>query len=296
MEQALSIFFRRKLSNSYFTRRLFQLRVLKQSLFRIYQTVRFFFLENKPIDLKLKDNTTINCHSRIEAFHLCMYYLVANKLGIYSSKELIAIHNLSNTLNTDLEKVFSEDEISRSATGASPYFSITLLALYALIRYLQPDVIVQTGVASGVSSSLMLLALKINNKGKLIDIDLPNRKKEGYVYSDGTVDAVYTPNKLDPGWLIPNDLRGRWNLLLGSSSEILPKIERCDIFFHDSEHSYRNMTFEFEWAYSKLSGIGLLASDDINWNDSWKDFHIKHADLLPLMDRLDLGISLKKAV
>lgn len=296
MENALNVFFRRKLSSRYITRRLFQLSVLKLSLFRKHQALKFFFQENKPIDIKLKDNTFISCHSRIEAFHLCMYYFVANKLGIYSSKELIAIHNLSNTLNTDLERVFSKDEIFRSATGASPYFTITLLALYALIRYLKPDVIVQTGVASGVSSSLVLLALKLNDKGKLVDIDLPNRKKEGYVYGDGTIDAVYTPNELDPGWLIPNDLRGRWNLKLGPSREVLPKIEKCNIFFHDSEHSYENMTFEFEWAYSKLSGPGLLASDDINANDSWKDFHIKHTDLLPLMGHLELGISLKNAV
>ena len=209
---------------------------------------------------------------------------------------MIGINTLSDMLGNEMGKVFSEDEISKYATGASANFSTTLLALYAVIRYTKLDVVVQADAASGVSSSLILLALKINNKGKLVDIDLPNRKKEGYVYSDGTIDSVYTPADKEPGWLIHKYLRERWNLLLGSSNEILPKVDKCDIFYHDSEHSYENMTFEYEWAHSKLPMYGILASDDIDWNNAWKDFHYKHNDMPPLLGHLDLGISQKNAV
>jgi hypothetical protein len=195
-----------------------------------------------------------------------------------------------------MEKVFTEDEISRSATGASAVFSTTLMALYTLIRNVKPDTVVQTGVASGVSSSLILLALKTNKMGKLIDIDIPNREKDGYKYGDGTVDPVYTPENREPGWLIPDELRERWELHLGESKKILPSVDKCDIFYHDSEHSYENMMFEYNWAYSKLKNFGILASDDIGWNSAWKDFHNKHKDLLPLLGHLDFGISQKKAV
>ena len=43
--------------------------------------------------------------------------------------------------------------------------------LYFLVKFSQPDVIVETGVANGFSSSYILLALDSLNKGKLSSID-----------------------------------------------------------------------------------------------------------------------------
>ena len=60
-------------------------------------------------------------------------------------------------------------------------FSLSFLAifraeattLYALCRKLKPDVVVETGVASGVSSSYILCALHENEHGQLYSIDVP---------------------------------------------------------------------------------------------------------------------------
>lgn len=43
------------------------------------------------------------------------------------------------------------------------------------------------------------------------------------------------------------------------------------LFFHDSDHSYENMFFEFQWAWDHL-GADVLISDDIDGNDAFFDF------------------------
>jgi hypothetical protein len=43
------------------------------------------------------------------------------------------------------------------------------------------------------------------------------------------------------------------------------------IFFHDSDHSYENMFFEFQWAWNNLLAE-VIISDDIDGNDAFFDF------------------------
>jgi hypothetical protein len=130
-----------------------------------------------------------------------------------------------------------------------------------------------------------LKALELNGHGRLISVDLPNRDPSGYVYQDGTIDTVYTPHELQPGWIVPQELKeGKWILLLGRTRDVLPTLSvKVDFFFHDSEHSYENMMFEYEWAYSNLSENGVIASDDIEWNNAFRDFKNRHKDLKPIV-------------
>jgi len=77
--------------------------------------------------------------------------------------------------------------------------------------------------------------------------------------------------------VVPERLRQRHTLLSGKSSVHLPpllaKLDSVDMFFHDSDHSYENMMWEFETAWPKV-GVngGLLISDDILANRSFDDF------------------------
>ena len=131
--------------------------------------------------------------------------------------------------------------------------------LYIICRLLKPKVVVETGVASGISSKYILYALHKNGQGNLYSIDFPTPTDE-----------------LPVGWLVPNGLRNRWHLILGKSSEKLPvllnEIPKVDVFLHDSDHSYRNMMFEFRTVWPYIRKGGLLASDDINMNNSFFDF------------------------
>jgi len=132
------------------------------------------------------------------------------------------------------------------------------MILYTICRRKKPDIVVETGVASGVSSSHILCALEQNKHGQLYSIDLPSWQRN------------------QSGWMIPSYLRNRWYLIQGKSSEkleqVFKKAGQIDIFLHDSEHSYQNMLWEFQIAWTYLKSGGLLLSHNIDTNDAFSDF------------------------
>jgi predicted O-methyltransferase YrrM len=142
--------------------------------------------------------------------------------------------------------------------------------LYAIVRAAKPLVVVETGVASGLSSVHILRALDRNGFGTLHSLDLPN-VQEGSVLPDGRMS----------GWIVPESLHDRWKLQLGDTWVLLPELlqslDRLDLFLHDSDHSYEAMLFEFEQAYPKLEPGGLLLSDDTHLHAAWDDFCAKHS-------------------
>jgi len=137
--------------------------------------------------------------------------------------------------------------------------------LYVIIRALSPEVVVETGVCHGMSSTAILGALNRNGHGELFSIDAPNLDPL----------AMLPPGK-EPGWIIPERLKSQWRLHIGLSKEILPRLLEelppIDVFLHDSEHSYENMIFEFRAAFSHLKPGGVLLSDDTTWNSAFSDF------------------------
>jgi predicted O-methyltransferase YrrM len=152
------------------------------------------------------------------------------------------------------------------------------LRLYRLLRDLKPSVAVETGVCNGVSTAFLLLALEDNGEGELHSIDLPEVAGKDYAegtFWDGKGGAVIPPGK-EPGWMVPPQLRPRWNLVLGRSQEVLPllldRVGGIDFFMHDSEHSYECMSFEFRTAWDALREGGVLVADDVNVNAAWDEF------------------------
>ena len=131
---------------------------------------------------------------------------------------------------------------------------------------MKPEIVIETGVFHGFRSLSWLLAMEENNKGHLYSIDLPSPK----LLSSGK----------EPGWVVPEHLRKRWDLCFGTSSELLPglleEVKRVDIFLHDSEHSYENMYWEYNTAWEYIRKSGLLLSHDISQNSAFRDF-AKHA-------------------
>jgi predicted O-methyltransferase YrrM len=132
--------------------------------------------------------------------------------------------------------------------------------LYYLTRITAPDIVVETGVNAGLSSTFLLEAMKDNNKGHLFSLDLPPVPgKYGRSYPE-------TFGK-SSGWIVPQELRRNWTLEVGSSREKLPnmlgRLEHIDLFFHDSLHTYKNQMFEYVTAWRFLGPCSLLVSDDI---------------------------------
>jgi predicted O-methyltransferase YrrM len=142
--------------------------------------------------------------------------------------------------------------------------------LYTVVRTLRPQVAVETGVANGFSTAFLLQALDANGEGRLHSIDLP--REVGRAYEPGTFyegeGRAGIPPGSEPGWLVPEQLRKRWTLILGRSQEELPplldRLGTIDFFMHDSEHSFDCMWFEFNAAWPRLREGGVLVSDDVN--------------------------------
>ena len=140
--------------------------------------------------------------------------------------------------------------------------------LYVVMRVIKPKIIVETGVASGASTSFLLKALEKNNSGHLHSIDIPA--------IPGNDTMVRLPPGKKPGWLVSDKLRTRWTYHEGKSSDILKplldELKQIDVFIHDSEHTYENMKFEYNTAWPYVRSGGLLASDDIKWNPAFLEF------------------------
>jgi predicted O-methyltransferase YrrM len=153
------------------------------------------------------------------------------------------------------------------------------LFLYWLVRRLKPKIIVQCGVCNGLSSAFIMLALAKNGpEGRLYAIDLPplfNSKNPGWTIPGKTYGIVIPEGKTS-GWIVPEAYRKRFEVENGDSKVLLPQlIDRLpviDMFFHDSDHNYNHMIFEFREAKRKLAPGGLLLADDISWNASIWDF------------------------
>jgi predicted O-methyltransferase YrrM len=158
------------------------------------------------------------------------------------------------------------------------------LFLYWLVRRLKPKTIVQCGVCNGLSSAFMVLALVKNGPdGKLHLIDIPpvfNPKDPAWIVAGKTYGMVIPEGKTS-GWMVPEAYRKRFDVHNGDAKLLLPKLvdslPTIDMFYHDSDHTYNHMLFEFREAKRKLVPGGLIVADDISWNASLWDFADEHA-------------------
>jgi len=165
--------------------------------------------------------------------------------------------------------------------------------LYGLVRVLRPQVIVETGSASGVSSLAMSLAQKANGGGLLVAIDLPQP-----VFTGAANDPQRHPVSFGKasGWLMtdyPADLNYR--IILGDAMLELPKVLKeygdVGLFFHDSLHTYDHQLFEYEaaWPYT-----GAIASDDVWANHAFRDFVQRHHAIAVEGRRMGIALRLKR--
>lgn len=139
--------------------------------------------------------------------------------------------------------------------------------LYALVRYLRPRHIVETGVSSGVSSAHFLLGIRRNRSGRLHSIDRPLEQRSARW--DAHDSPVAVPPGRTSGWAVPPDLRRRWDLRVGPSERLLPQLvaelPTVDLFLHDSHHTPQHLTFELETVRPKLRPGSVVLADNTAW-------------------------------
>lgn len=169
-----------------------------------------------------------------------------------------------NKINAALQKA-KRDFPDPRLGGAMIGYPASLL--YALVRIVKPSLIIETGVGPGGSSSIILLALHANKKGRLISIDLPGADAQIYP-KIGKLFNIYVPPGYEVGWLVPPWMRDRWDLRLGDSKELLPRVldevDVVDMFLHDSLHTDEHVSFELSTVFPHLLHGGLLMADDVN--------------------------------
>jgi len=132
--------------------------------------------------------------------------------------------------------------------------------IYVIVRALKPKIFVETGVQNGISTYFILSALECNDYGTLHSIDIRETLQDGKRI----------------GWLVPDELKLRWDFSVGNSKEVVPKmlseLKTVDIFMHDSLHTFEHMSFEFRTAWEYLHEGGVLITDDIDQNRAFDDF------------------------
>lgn len=199
------------------------------------------------------------------------------------------LSNLADTLKTDtqsLQTYFKEfnSEVKphvddcRKEFESKPFviggIEIEAPVLYAALRVLRPESVVEVGVANGVSSYYILAALHANdNDGTLTSIDLPKYEEDHSGEWDADAGA-WIPTGRDIGWIVPDAYRPRWNVEIGNMSDLLPHEVAdgdVDAFVYDGPKRYSERKRAFDRVSNSTDGC-LYFCDDIAWNPSFERF------------------------
>ena len=128
--------------------------------------------------------------------------------------------------------------------------------VYVACRRERPTVVLETGVADGITSLTILTALEANGRGTLHSIDVRG----------------------DVGQLLSVRERSRWTLHVlqgdrrGALRRALSRVPRGQLFFHDSNHSYHWQMSELKAASAWLLPGGLVLADDVDASRAYGDW------------------------
>jgi Methyltransferase domain len=139
-------------------------------------------------------------------------------------------------------------------------------AVWCVALHTRPEVVIETGVAHGVTSRIVLEALERNDLGHLWSIDLP-------FPFDRRLHA-------ETGVAVTDACRPRWSYVEGSSKQRLPPliadVGHVEMFIHDSLHTAKNTLFEIERAASAMPVGGVMVVDDIGSHEGFAVFAKRH--------------------
>ncbi len=151
------------------------------------------------------------------------------------------------------------DEARRGGTANMAGDSALGLLAYWTVRAARPQTVVETGVATGVTSAHVLAAIRDNGHGALRSIDLP------------PMDMI---TKRTVGAAIPESWKGNWDYRWGAAKRLLPTALQATppmVFLHDSDHSYSHMTWELRTAWQALSPGAAILCDDTDFHSAFRD-------------------------
>jgi hypothetical protein len=146
-------------------------------------------------------------------------------------------------------------------------------AIWCAVRHSRPEVVMETGVAHGVSSRVVLEALALNDRGHLWSIDIAN--------------PINLQVHGQTGVAITESCRPRWTYVEGESRQRMPslvtEVGKVDLFIHDSLHTFKNTLFEMEQAASVMPPGGVMLIDDIRSHDGFATFARRHPEFKTIL-------------
>ena len=149
--------------------------------------------------------------------------------------------------------------------------------VYCMTLHMQPEHLLETGVARGITTRFVLEAIAENGHGHLWSIDLPP-PGEPEIH-----DQI--------GMAIPDRLRPLWTYVSGSSRRrlrpLLSETRTIDLFVHDSRHTQRNLMFELQHAWAALAPRGVAIVDDVDLNCGFHTFRRAHPEALSFVGRAE---------
>ena len=226
-----------------------------KSLFGKYSNIKILsgkiaskFVEKKPTDVYanwLSDNA-------IDIKSYCMD--LDEQLWNESMEFEVSLNNSA--------KMSIPEEILQKMGGAG-----ACELLYFLVRKMDLNVIVETGVSLGYSSATLLSALKKNGDGRLYSSDFP--------YPGLKDSGKYI------GILVPEEMRKDWILKIRGDRYNLPEISdmagKVDLIHYDSDKSFVGREFALRVLEKNISSDTFIIMDDIHENVHFKQLVHKFA-------------------
>lgn len=175
-----------------------------------------------------------------------------------SNETLTKLEGEYDSLNRELSAKIDSKGDTRDWEGQVAWTTGALL--YYLVRVERPRLVLETGVSRGVSTTILLRAMDENDRGELVSLDvLP--------------DAGYLVDRDNPRWhFVVVDLQNPRRAF----RDVVSDLGSIDLFFHDSDHSYKHQMSEYESVFPKLGRTGLFSSDDVNFSWAYLDFCVQH--------------------
>jgi predicted O-methyltransferase YrrM len=214
-------------------------------------------------------------------------------LGVQSAvlngyyQEILDDEHFLTGINERLQSVrrefgFTKGIFQRERLDSADWFAFERVLIYLLVRFLKPENCLETGVYYGGNTAFLLAALRRNGSGRLVSIDLPDstirrRTKEVKHARHPLVgDTEFYDDRLKPGFIIPDDLKERWESIEGDSLVEIPKrTETFDFYMHDSDHSMNFLSAELSAALPRLAPTAIAVVDDIDWSNAFFAFCVE---------------------
>jgi len=211
----------------------------------VLESLQYFFFKT------LKSRNKLSTDNIIESFEL-----LVKELDFEASEELFEDYRI---VFERVSKIYEDFVLAGNTIKSSLIGSNTsqtrFKVIAAIISKYKFDVIIEAGTQHGVSALFTKKFLNQKNKNcKLFSID---------------VSKYQAPHEVDSINRIILDPPVRKNFK--EQTQALITGEESVLYFHNSDHSYENMVFEFDWAWNHLKSKVIIA-DDVENNSAFYEF------------------------